>query len=238
MILFVLHLWIQGRPVLWNLFPFFNLIFLFRSGPFLLVCSFPLAVSARAYYPVILLLNFKQIRNPNTSLPVSQEWPMSSWGTYSVCWIIWCYSHQRSTKTDISSLLWITALKKCFLLVRALHPKLLLSIFVKSPHCSPVVSAYVFHTAWTKPREGQFSLSLFFIRPQWSRAGLWPHDGERCLCKSENKFSPWLAWAMALWGFIVLAKVIRESNCVLYCPRMSGPNWARVPHPSTHDGVC
>lgn len=45
-------------------------------------------------------------------------------------------------------------------------------------------------------------------------------------------------WAMALWGFIVPAKVIRESNCVLYCPRMSGPNWARVPHPSTHDGVC
>lgn len=43
---------------------------------------------------------------------------------------------------------------------------------------------------------------------------------------------------MALWGFIVPAKVIRESNCVLYCPRMSGPNWARVPHPSTHDGVC
>ena len=77
-----------------------------------------------------------------------------------------------------------------------------------------------------------------FFRPQWSRAGLWPHDGERCLCKSENKFSPWLAWAMALWGFIVPAKVIRESNCILYCPRMSGPNWARVPHPSTDDGVC
>lgn len=75
-------------------------------------------------------------------------------------------------------------------------------------------------------------------RPQWSQAGLWPHDGERCLCKSENKFSPWLVWAMALWGFIFPAKVIRESNCVLYCPRMSGPNWARVPHPSTHDGVC
>lgn len=84
----------------------------------------------------------------------------------------------------------------------------------------------------------QWGPTTFFLRPQWSRAGLWPHDGERCLCKSENKFSPWLAWAMAQWGFIVPAKVIRESNCVLYCPRMSGPNWARVPHPSTHDGVC
>lgn len=42
-----------------------------------------------------------------------------------------------------------------------------------------------------------------------------PLDGERCLCKSENKFSTWLGWAMAPWGFIVPAKVIRESNCVL-----------------------
>lgn len=82
------------------------------------------------------------------------------------------------------------------------------------------------------------SVFLFFIFGlQWSQAGPQTCDGERRLCKSENKFPLWLAWAMAQWGFIVPAKVIRENNCVLYCPRMSGPNWAQVPHPSTHDGV-
>lgn len=91
---------------------------------------------------------------------------------------------------------------------------------------------------WYSSNRTQEGPTLVFLRPRWRRTGLWPHDGERCLYKSENKFSPWLAWAMAPWGFIVPAKVIRESNCVLYCPRMSSPNWTRVPHPSAHGGVC
>lgn len=105
-------------------------------------------------------------------------------------------------------------------------------IFMKGPHCSQVATMYFMYHEYKQPRRCQI-----LLRPQWSGARLWPHDGERCLCKSENKFSPWLVWAMVQWGFVVPAKVIRESNCILYCPRMSGPNWAWVPHPSTHDSV-
>lgn len=105
-------------------------------------------------------------------------------------------------------------------------------IFMKDPHSSQVATMYFMYHEYKQPRRCQI-----FLRPQWRGARLWPHDGERCLCKSENKFSPWLVWAMVQWEFVVPAKVIRESNCILYCPRMSDPNWAWVPHPSTHDSV-
>ena len=127
----------------------FLFLWRFKADPLLLVCSSPLAISAQANYQVLLLcstLNKPKSTDKETNVKLS--WSDVVKQTFVHCCAL---LHSKSALLSVAS-----------------QPTVVFGL-VKSPHCSPEAGAYVFHTAWTEPREGLlcfFFFVCFFFRPQ------------------------------------------------------------------------